>query len=331
MAKPYQHLTAGNRIIIEHERGKGTSYQQIARMLDKHPTTVSREVRRNSLQNARYHAQAAQVRARRRRSKANAQPRRQTVRLWEEFAQMLRQRPRKLSPELYHGRKTQIDGQASLSCSWLYELLHRDRQQGGDLYTCLPRRGRNYRKRRASGASSSKIPNRIDIDQRPPEVADRKTPGHWEIDTVIGRGHQGVLLTAIERYSRWTRIRVLPHREAQCLAFAILELLLPVRPWVRTITVDNGLEFAAHEYAGKVLNAPCYFCKPYPSWQRGQIEQLNGLVRRTFRKTQSFQHLTQEAVEQEAQELNHMPRKCLGFRTPQEVFDAIRSHAPPKR
>ena len=331
MAKPYQHLTAGNRIIIEHERGQGTSCKQIAHLLGKHPTTVSREVRRNSLQNGHYDAQVAHGYAQNRRSMANTQPRRQTVQLWQEFARMLRQRPRKRSPELYHGRKTRIDGQASLSSSWLYELLHRDRRQGGELYTCLPRRGRNYRKRLSPGASSSKIPNRIDIDQRPAEVDTRKTPGHWEIDTVIGRGRQGVLLTAIERYSRGTRIRILPHREAQFIAFASLELLLPVRPWVRTITGDNGLEFAAHEYAGKVLNAPFYFCKPYHSWPRGPIEQLNGRVRRTFRKTPSLQRLTQETIAQEAQELNHMPRKCLGFRTPQEIFDAIRSQAPPKR
>ncbi|MXZ55286.1 MAG: IS30 family transposase [Gammaproteobacteria bacterium] len=301
MAKPYQHLTVGNRIIIEHERDKGTSCKQIAKMLGKHPTTVSREVRCK------------------------------TAQLWQEFAQTLRLHPRKLSPELYHGRKTPIDGQESLSGSWLYELLHRDRHQGGDLYTGLPRRGRKYRKRLPSDASSSKIPHRIDIDQRPKEVDARNVPGHWEIDTIIGHGHQGVLLTAIERYSRGTRIRVLPHRQAQFIAFAILEMLLPVQHWVRTITVDNGLEFAAHTYAANVLNAQFYFCKPYHSWQRGQIEQLNGLVRRTFPKKQSFHHLTQEEIAVEEQQLNHMPRKCLGFRTPQEGFDAIRAQAPPKR
>ena len=103
-----------------------------------------------------------------------------------------------------------------------------------------------------------------------------------------------------------------------------------VRYEVHTITVDNGVEFAAHAYAAKFLNAQFYFCKPYHSWQRGQIEHLNGLVRRTFRKQQSFHHLTREAVALEEQQLNQMPRKCLGFRTPQEVFDTLLAQAPPK-
>ena len=330
MAKPYQHLTEGNRIIIAHELSKNSTYSDIAQMLKVHRTTVSREVRRNSDDHGHYDPHIAHRLAQERCSHANSQPRPKTAQLWQEFAQTLRLHPQKSSPLIYHGRTTQIERRTSLSRSWLYELLHRDRRQGGDLYTCLPRRGRKYRKQLASGASRSKIPNRIDIDQRPPEVATRQSPGHWEIDTVIGRGHEGVLLTAIERYSRWTRIRVLPHREAQFIALAILELLLPVRPWVRTITVDNGLEFAAHEYAAKVLDAQFYFCKPYHSWQRGQIEQLNGLIRRTFRKNQSFLTLKQEDLEREAQQLNHMPRKCLDYQTPQEVFDAIRAQGPPQ-
>ena len=265
-----------------------------------------------------------------RRSLASSQPRPKTARLWDEFAHCLRLHPRKMSPELYHGRTTQVEGRASLSRSWLYELLHRERKQGGDLYTGLPRQGRKYRKRLPSDASSSKIPNRIDIEQRPPVVDARNAPGHWEMDTIIGHGHQGVLLTAIERYSRLTRILVLPHRQAQFIAIATLEMLMPYQQWVHTITVDNGLEFAAHAYAAKVLNAQFYFCKPYHSWQRGQIEHLNGLVRRTFRKKQSFRHLTRAEIAQEEQQLNQMPRKCLGFRTPQEIFDSIQAQAPPR-
>ena len=330
MAKPYQHLTLSNRILIEHERCKGSTYQDLAEILKIHRTTISREVRRNSDLNSRYDHQEAHQLAPTRRALASSQPRPKTALLWDEFAHCLRLHPRKMSPELYHGRTTQVEGRASLSRSWLYELLRRERKQGGDLYTGLPRQGRKYRKRLPSDASSSKIPNRIDIDQRPPVVDARNAPGHWEMDTIIGHGHQGVLLTAIERYSRLTRILVLPHRQAQFIAIATLEMLRPYQQWVHTITVDNGLEFAAHAYAAKVLNAQFYFCKPYHSWQRGQIEHLNGLVRRTFRKKQSFRHLTRAEIAQEEQQLNQMPRKCLGFRTPQEVFDSIQAQAPPR-
>ena len=330
MAKPYQHLTLSNRILIEHERCKGTNCQDLAQMLKVHRTTIARELRRNSLSNGRYDHQLAQLRAQRRRTAASSQVRPGTLEFWQKFAHCLRQHPRKMSPELYHGRTTQVEGRTSLSRAWLYELVHRDRHRGGNLYKCLPRQGRKYRKRLPSDASSSKIPNRIDIDQRPAAVDARDTPGHWEMDTIIGHGHQGVLLTAIERYSRLTRLLVLPHRQAQFIAFATLEMLLPYQPWVHTITVDNGLEFSAHAYAAKFLKAQFYFCKPYHSWQRGQIEHLNGLVRRTFRKKQSFRYLTREAVALEEQQLNQMPRKCLGFRTPQEVFDTLQAQAPPK-
>ena len=261
MATPYQHLTFSDRIHIEIEQSKGTSCKDLANMLDKHPTTIARELHRNSDANGHYDAQEAHRLAQTRRVRASSQPRPQTARLWAEFAQALRQYSRKMSPELYYGRTTQVEGRVSLSRSWLYELLHRARQQGGDLYKCLPRQGRKYRKRFPSDASSSKIPNRIDIDQRPPAVDTRNALGHWEMDTIIGHGHQGVLLTVIERYSRLTRI----------------------------------------------------------------------LVRRTFRKKQSFLYLTRKAIAVEEQQLNQMPRKCLGFRTPQEVFDTLQAQTPPKK
>ena len=147
---------------------QGSSCQDLAQMLKVHRTTIARELRRNSLPNGRYDHQLAQLRAQRRRTVASSQPRPKTARLWDEFAQTLRQCPRKMSPEFYHGRSRQIEDRESLSRSWLYELLRRERQQGGDLYKCLPRQGRKYRKLLPSDASSSKIPNRIDIDQRPP-------------------------------------------------------------------------------------------------------------------------------------------------------------------
>ena len=167
-------------------------------------------------------------------------------------------------PELYHGRTTQVEGRASLSRSWLYELLRRERKQGGDLYTGLPRQGRKYRKRLPSDASSSKIPNRIDLDQRPPVVDARNAPGHWEMDTIIGHGHQGVLLTAIERYSRLTRILVLPHRQAQFIAIATLEMLMPYQQWVHTITVDNGPGICRTRLCCQSLERPVLLLQTVP-------------------------------------------------------------------
>ena len=118
MATPYQHLTLSDRIHIEVEHCKGTSYKDLAKMLDKHPTTIARELRRNSDANGRYNALEAHRLAQTRRSRASSQPRPKTPELWGEFAQTLRQYSRKMSPELYHGRMTQVEGRASLSRSW---------------------------------------------------------------------------------------------------------------------------------------------------------------------------------------------------------------------
>ena len=221
-------------------------------------------------------------------------------------------------------------GKPSLSPSWIYVLLWRLRAQGDQLFQCLPRQGRKYRRRQPDPASANKIPFRVDIEQRPTVVDARTQPGHWEADTIIGHGHQGVILTVIERYSRFTTaMRVLPHRKAFMIAWGLIDMLLPYRPWVQTITVDNGLEFAEHTFAAEHLQTPFYFCKPYHSWQRGSIEQLNGLVRRTFPKKLAFTQLSCDDLMREAQQLNDRPRKILGFRTPFEVFQKILQRAPP--
>lgn len=127
--------------------------------------------------------------------------------------------------------------------------MHRDRAQGNQLYQCLPRQGGKYRRRTPRHAGASKIPLRVDIEQRPPEVDTRQQPGHWQADTTIEHGHQGVIVSVVERHSRLTCLRVLPHQQAPMIAWALIDMLISYRPWVQTITVDIGLEFAAHTVA----------------------------------------------------------------------------------
>ena len=148
-----------------------------------------------------------------------------------------------MSPELYHGRTTQVEGRASLSRAWLYELVHRDRHHGGNLYKCLPRQGRKYRNDCPVMPVAAKSRTGLISDQRPPAVDTRNAPGHWEMDTIIGHGHQGVLLTAIERYSRLTRILVLPHRQARFIALATIEMLLPYECVLNSVYgMDNVID-----------------------------------------------------------------------------------------
>jgi IS30 family transposase len=144
--------------------------------------------------------------------------------------------------------------------------------------------------------------------------------GDWEVDTIIGKGHRHAIVSLTERKSRLALLRKVKHKEAQDVADAVIELLksLPVR--THTITADNSKEFADHERIAHDLRTNVYFAHPYSSWERGSNENMNGLVRQYFPKKRSFVTITQQEIEFVMNRLNNRPRKCLGFKTPNEVF-----------
>jgi transposase, IS30 family len=177
------------------------------------------------------------------------------------------------------------------------------------------------RKRYGSGRQRREtLKNRVGIKHRQAIVEQRIRFGDWEGDTVIGKGHQAVLLTLVERKSRYTLARPLACREADMVQEAINELLRPHRNRCHTVTFDNGKEFAQHEFIGKCLNADVYFARPYHSWERGTNKNTNSLLRQFFPKGMSFKNVSRMDVDDALYRLNHRPRKCLGYRTPQEVF-----------
>ena len=162
--------------------------------------------------------------------------------------------------------------------------------------------------------------NCVRIDQRPKVVDKRSRIADWEGDTVIGCGHQGVLVTLVERKSRYTLAAPLPRRTSALVGQAMIDLLRPHKARCKTITLDNGKEFADHEFIAKCLRAKVYFAHPYCSWERGLNENHNGLLRQYFPKDMSLAGVTQCQVDAAVYALNHRPRKCLGWRTPHEVF-----------
>jgi len=223
------------------------------------------------------------------------------------------------SPEQISGRLA-LEGALPVSHESIYQHILRDKARGGDLAGYL-RCQKARRKRYGSGNERrGQLKNRVCIDQRPAVVQARSRIGDWEGDTVVGRGHTGVLLTLVERRSRYTLMRSLPNREAAPVSAAILELLRPHKAQCLTLTFDNGKEFADHVFFGKCLEADVFFAHPYHSWERGTNENTNGLVRQFFPKPMSFLHLSATDVNDAAYRLNHRPRKCLGYKTPHEVF-----------
>ena len=146
--------------------------------------------------------------------------------------------------------------------------------------------------------------------------------GDWEIDTVIGKGHQGVLVTVVDRHSKFALIAPAASKHAPIVSDALLRLLEPLKPVTKTITSDNGKEFAFHESIARKLEANFYFANPYHSWERGLNEHTNGLIRQYLPKEKKFASLTHKEVTMIQNRLNHRPRKVLGYKTPHEVFFA---------
>lgn len=283
----------------------------MAEEIGVHKSTISREVRRNTGERG-YRPKQAHEKAWGRRSKAQLQI---GAAVWGMVEEKLRQDG---SPEQVSGWLKR-EGKPSFSPEWIYQHILADKLAGGDLYKHL----RCHKKRRKCYGSydrRGKLPNRVSIEERPELVEQRERLGDWEADTLVGKAHQGALVSLVERKSRYTLLWPVERRQADLVRDALISLLLPFMAWVHTITGDNGKEFAEHGQIAEILKAVFYFAHPYSAGERGTNENTNGLVRQYFPKSTNFSKVTHAKALSAANKLNHRPRKCLAFRTPFEVF-----------
>lgn len=207
-----------------------------------------------------------------------------------------------------------------VSHEWIYQFVYADKLLGGDLHTHL-RCQKQYRKRYGSGKQRrGRLIDRVGVELRPAAANERAEIGHWEADTIIGRGWQGACLTVVERLSRYTRLAKLHRRTARATVCQLRNRLKPLIKAVRTITGDNGKEFGDHRRICSALECDFYFTDPYASWQRGTNENTNGLIRQYLPKSRNLATLTGPEVRMIENRLNFRPRKCLGYLTPHEVF-----------
>jgi IS30 family transposase len=225
------------------------------------------------------------------------------------------------SPEQISGRLLLEYGR-TISHETIYRYIYSDRAAGGDLHRHL-RCQKKHRKRYGCRDRRGRIPNQRSIDERPCEVDNRSRLGDWEGDTVIGRRHQGALVTVVERKSLFTVIGAVPSKTSAAVTDAIVQGLRPHADKVLTLTCDNGREFAGHEEVAAALDVDVFFAHPYSSWERGTNENTNGLVRQYFPRNRNLREVTREEVESAAARLNNRPRKKLGYRTPREVFYGV--------
>lgn len=311
----YTQLTQEERYEIYALMKAGHIQAVIARQLGRSKSTISRELRRNCGLRGYRVGQAHRLAVARRASK-NRRRIDEVTRQWVE--RLLRE---DWSPEHISLWLRKEKG-VCVSHERIYQYVLRDKRNGSGLYRHL-RCQKARRKRYGSSDRRGRIPNRTSIDERPAIVVRRSRIGDWEVDTIIGKGRSGVLVSLTERKSGLTLLAKVANKTAEAVRQAILALLEPLRDRVHTLTADNGKEFAQHEVLAGVLDATFYFAHPYASWERGLNENTNGLVRQYFPKDRDFSTIGDEEVQRVMDKLNNRPRKCLGMKTPNKVFFGI--------
>jgi len=309
--RTYKQLTYEQRCQIEALKKSGISQRAIADVIGVSQSSISRELSRNTGIKGYRHKQAQQTAAERRRATIKAH--KMTEELIDKIEHYLYQ---DWSPEQISGWLLFTED-IEISHERIYQHIWENKKSGGDLHAHLRRQGKKYQRRGSNGKTSrGQIKNRVSIDDRPISVDEKDEVGHWEIDTVIGKGHSGALVTIVERVTLFTVSARVDSKSADDVTAATIKLLTPFKKLVHTITSDNGKEFAYHEKISAKLECDFYFAHPYCSWERGLNENTNGLLRQDFPKGTDFKTIDQADVARVVVKLNDRPRKTLLFKTP---------------
>ena len=318
--RTYRQLTSGERYALSALRKQGCTQAEIARSLGRSPSTISREVRRNSRdQGGRvYRPGLADDYARWRRSRSRRNQRFGD----DDWTLVLTHLKKDWSPEQVAGRLRE-DGVLSISHESIYRHIWRDKRRGGTRFKLLRQAGKRRRKRYGTYDSRGRLAGKRHISERPEAVESRDEVGHWEIDTVIGLG-KPCIVTLVERATGYVMIGKLRARTVQELNRATIALISRAPLPVTTITSDNGTEFHGYKLIERATGAHFYFANPYHSWERGSNENANGLIRQYLPKRTSMARTSQSRCNSIALKLNTRPRKRLNFRTPKEQCDLLR-------
>lgn len=317
MKKKYTHLSSKERELMSVLHAKQTSISEIARILNRSKSTISRELNRPTTIFYRgvYLGESSQKNYAKTWQKTHKRQRLKNSTIREYVLQRLK---RHWSPETIAGRLKRHG--INISYEAIYQYIYDGNR---DLVYYLPRKHLarkriwQYRKRRKSN-----IPNRIDIDFRPPEANLRQEFGHFEADTILSsKESKSALLVLVDRKTRYTKIKKLTRKTSSQansqIIFALNEYNVSQ---IHSITYDNGTEFCGHEIVNKKLQTKSYFCKAYHAWEKGTVENINGLIRRFFPKKTNFDTITEKEIRFMENWINTRPMKVLGFKTPSEVY-----------
>ena len=318
MGQRYRQIGIEERCEIARLQANGKSIRQIASALDRSPSTIARELRRNSNSKGGYKPVYADQQSRARRWTGSKLDRNESLR-----EIVLSRLAQGWSPEQVVGRLALKKGKKVISHETIYRFIHaqiaRTKDYSWRYYLPRGKSKRGWRGRKG-GSPALLIAHRRPISQRSKDVDDRRSPGHWEADLMLFAKYGQAVLALHERYSRLLIAVRPPNKSAMPIARAIVDIMrsLP-SPWRQTMTFDNGTEFAYH-YKLHAIDMETYFCDTYSPWQKGGIENAIGRMRRMLPRKTDLATLSNKQFRQLVNNYNNTPRKCLDFLTPAEVF-----------
>lgn len=311
--KSYTHFTLSERVCLEEMRKQGKNISEIARIMGRNKSTISRELKRNSNKQGIYNSWGAYSKATSRRKKCVRKPR---LTKDSELYNYIKEKIQQLwSPEIIAAKWNKEHPNDTIAFVTIYNALHNKLFEGVTAKSHLRRRGK---KRCSKRNKFNTIHPEHTIHERSKEIEERKHCGHWEGDTIHGAVGRGGLLTLVDRKSRKLLAVKVEDFSGATIHKAMLYAFDGISP--ASITLDNGSEFAEFREFEKELNTVVYFADPHSPWQRGSNENINDVLRFFFPKGFDFLSVTQEEIDEKVALINSRPRLCLGLSSPDEIF-----------
>lgn len=310
-----KHLKLEQRYAISAYLKCGRTKSFIADELGVDRSTIHRELKRNSRKNGTYHPGFAHELSEEKKERfcKNRKFDTSKIKLVEDWI-----KAEQWSPEQIKGY-CDLSGIDMVSHERIYQHIRQDKLDGGCLYKNT--RHRLKHRKRPVGGAKEVIKDKISIDSRPEVINNKERFGDWEIDLIVGKENKGAMVTIVERTTSMIMIRKLKNgKNADQLAKTVIDMMMPYKEFVKSITSDNGTEFARHIKIAKKLDAEFYFAHPYSSWERGLSEYSNKLIRQYIPKKSDFEKFDDEYIRQVQYKINRRPRKCLNFDTPKNLF-----------
>ena len=316
--KKYVQLNYEERVTIKIMLQQGYSIQAIAKHLGRSPSTISREIKRGITLDGTYFADSTERQIRQRKLNDKRKRKMDNQIIYDYVACRLKN---KQSPAIIQ-QDIKRDIGLKIGKDAIYEYIYRFKYD--EWFKFLTRKKKyNYKKNK--GKKKVTIKNKVNISERPEEANQRLEFGHFEADTIFScSGSKSALLVLVDRLTRKTHIKKLERKTASLTSSSIVVALSEYNILhIHSITYDNGCEFAGHEDVNKVLQCQSYFCNAYHSWEKGMVENINGLIRRFLPKGTNFDNITDEQIKKIENWINNRSMKILGWKSPNEIFNSV--------